>query len=481
MNQAVLMAVLPILGAFLLPIVHRYSAVAGRLWGPLILLFNLFLGIRLWQQVAAHGPGAEGIGGFAAPLGIVFYADALAVVFALALTLAGLWLWPRRPHDRDREWGLALLLVGGGCGLAFSGDLFNIFVFYELVAVASYGLAASGRTGGGFAASVRFLILSALGSSLALLGIALIYGATGTLNLAHLSTLAPELLNGPLGLAAFALILIGFGVKAELFPVNTWVPEVYAYAPVRVSGLLAGIVSKLALLAILRILLLLFSGTQAPYLLLALGALGVVSGELAAFRAKELRRMLAYSSIGQLGLVALAFSVSSPLGIAAGIALALHHLVVKPALFLLAGPWGGPLSRLEGGAQASPWGALLFALLALSLIGIPPLPGFWAKFLLIAALVQAGGAVYWSAMLLVMAATVIEAAYLINVLRRLYHREKPQVEAIPGADLAPSLALGTVLLVAMVIVAPLGAGIQWMAQQSADASVYVKAVLGGGP
>jgi formate hydrogenlyase subunit 3/multisubunit Na+/H+ antiporter MnhD subunit len=472
-----LMVVLPLLGGFLLPLVYRAKPLAGQLFGPAVLLVVGAVGCLAWLRVQSGGPWVVPVGGFAAPIGIVFYVDRLAVLFALLTTLGGLLLWPLGLHDRVREAALTLLLIGGSCGLALSGDLFNLYVFYELVAVASYGLAASSGQPAGHAAAVRFLVLSALGSALALLGIALVYGATGTLNLAQLSALSARALSGPLGLGAFALMMVGFGVKAELFPVNTWVPEVYAAAPARVSGLLAGVVSKLALLILLRLLVLVFAGTQAPLLLLVVGVLGLASGELAAFRSADLRRVLAYSSIGQLGLAAVALAVSGTAGIAAALAVALHHLLVKPALFLLADGWGGPLERLRGAARASPLGAALFVLFALSLVGIPPLPGFWAKFLVMSALIGADAPGYTAAMIVLMVATVVEAAYLFRIVRLLYQRQTPAVSAPGSAALAPALALGSALVLAAFLVMPLSAGLSSVARQVADVSAYVRLVL----
>ncbi len=481
MTDPVLMVALPILGAFLLPLAQRVSPWAGRLFGPLLLVLVGAVGCLLWVDVQGGGPWAVAVGGFAAPLGIVFYVDTLGVLFALLVTAAGLLLWPLGLHDRLREGTLTLLLVGGSCGLALSGDLFNLYVFYELVAVASYGMASSGGRPRGYAAAVRFLVLSALGSALALLGIALIYGATGTLNLAQLSSVAADALSGPLGLGAFALMMVGFGVKAELFPVNTWVPEVYRTAPARVSALLGGVVSKLALLILLRLLVLIFGQSPAPLLLLAVGVLGLASGELAALRAPDLRRVLAYSSIGQLGLAAVGLAVSGPAGVAASVAVALHHLVVKPALFLLTDSWGGPLERLRGAARASPLGAGLFLLFALSLVGIPPLPGFWVKFLLMSALMGAGSPAYTAALIVVMVATVVEAAYLFRIVRLLYQSEAPVLPGPASVQLAPALALGSALVMATFLVTPLSAGLSHLARQTADVSGYVQTVFPSRP
>ena len=476
MSDPVLMVALPLLAAFLLPVAAQGSALLARVIGPAVLVCNLVLGLMQWSHVAEAGPYAVAIGGYAAPLGIVFYVDRLAVLFALAVSASALLLWPRAAPDGLRAATLTLLLAGGGVGLALSGDLFNLYVFYEVVAVASFGLAASRGTAPAFGASLRFLILSALGSSFTLLGIALVYSATGTLNLANLAQLAPTTLNGALGLSAFVLLVIGFGVKAELFPVNTWVPEVYAAAPGRVAGLLAGTVSKLALLVVMRLVLLVFAQTAAPVLLLLLGLLGLASGELAALRATELRRVLGYSSIGQLGLIAIAFSVPGAPGVLAGIAVALHHLLVKPAMFLLAERWGGALIRLTGAAAASRVGAGLFVLLALSLVGVPPLPGFWAKYLLLQALFGPGDSLHLAAAGVVLAATVVEAAYLFAIVRRLYQHERLQVEAPATADLFPAVVLGAGLLAATVAVVPLGAGLEQMARQTADVTHYVQRV-----
>ncbi|MBU1665364.1 MAG: NADH-quinone oxidoreductase subunit J, partial [Gammaproteobacteria bacterium] len=236
-----LVVALPLLAAFLLPLV---PSVLRRLVGPLALLAVAALGIVLWQASLVE-PLVLTLGGFRPPLGIVFYVDGVAALFVLAVALVTLLLWPwggDTSENLDRKQSLTLVLAAACAGLAVSGDLFNVYVFYELAAVASYGLAAGSRTAAAQVATFRYVILGSLGSLLALIGITLIYFRAGTLNLAHLADLAPQTLHDPLGLAAFFLILLGLGVKAELFLVNTWAPEVYATAEARVSALLAGLV-----------------------------------------------------------------------------------------------------------------------------------------------------------------------------------------------------------------------------------------------
>ncbi|HEB96279.1 MAG TPA: NADH-quinone oxidoreductase subunit J [Sedimenticola thiotaurini] len=476
MSQIALTIALPFLAAFLLPVIGRVYEALARVLGPLVLLYCLWLVLQLWGTGDGH-PVALAMGGFRPPMGITLYVDRLALLFTLLVSLMTLLLWPWQRAADSRECALTLLLAGSASGLALSGDLFNIYVFYELVSVASFGLVAVHRSGAAFVATLRYLVISGFGTVLALTGIALVYSQTGTLNLAQLAQLAPDLLAGPVGLAGFLFMLLGFGVKGELFPVNTWVPEVYATAPARASALLAGLVSKLSLLVVLRLLVLLYQQEQALQLLLLLGVLGVISGELAAWRARDLKRMLAFSSIGQLGAMFIAFSIPGNAGLLAGLALALHHLLVKPALFLLAAGWPGAVERLRGLARGGPLAAGLFVLLALSLIGVPPLPGFWAKMLLVVGLAgQESG--YLLALAVVLGAAVLEASYLFRVVAQLYHRDEEAARPRPYLlDLGSAALAGAVLLSAVPFISPLGDWLAGTAAQAGDREGYIITVF----
>jgi formate hydrogenlyase subunit 3/multisubunit Na+/H+ antiporter MnhD subunit len=480
----VLPIVLPLLGAFLLPILMRISIGLGVWVGPSILLYGGWLLGEQWFTASAT-PFSLAIGGFAPPLGINLYVDGLALLLAFSVQLLGLLLWPFiMDRESGRRQALMLLLIAASTGLALSGDLFNLYVFYELVAVASFGLVAASATGAAYAASLRYLLLSGIGSVLTLIGIALVYGQTGTLNLAHLAQLAPEQLNTPLGLVAFLCMLIGIGVKAELFPLNTWVPEVYASANSRLAAFLAGLVSKLALLIILRLLVLVFHQPEALQVILVLGILGVVSGELAAWRAKDMRRMLAFSSIGQLGMIFIALSIPNTAGLLAVVALALHHLVVKSGLFLLADGWGGAIERLRGAAKASPLGAGLFVLFSLSLIGLPPLPGFWAKFALITELAAQTTPLYLIGLTVFLLATVVEASYLFRLAGVLYTARdvdtSPKEAPKPaGLSLVSASLFGIGLLATTLFVSSVGEALNQVSAQSGDRELYIGTVMGG--
>ncbi|MBC8209665.1 MAG: NADH-quinone oxidoreductase subunit J [Gammaproteobacteria bacterium] len=477
MNNIAFNIALPLLAAFLLPVIHNGSAKASRLVGPFVLLAMCWFAAAYF--IFIEHPVALALGGFLPPLGISFHLDQLSLLMAVIIPLMLLLLWPYTNREGFREEALLLLLAGASSGMALSGDLFNIYVFYELLSVASFGLAASTHNGAAFAATFRYLVISGLGTVLALTGIGLIYTQTGTLNLAHIGQLAAQLDNN-VGLAAFALIVLGIGVKAEIFPVNGWVPEVYATAKPRISALLAGLISKLAVLAIVRLLVVAYADTDALSLLLVLGILGIIWGELSAWRAKDLKRMFAFSSIGQLGMVLVAFSIPGEAGMFAGLAMMLHHLLVKPALFMLTENWSGSISSLTGAARQSPLGAALFILFALSLIGVPPFPGFWAKLIMVTGLVGADDSLYLLALGILLTATVIEANYLIRCAIQLYAPadENSSQSAKHGRlTLSISSALGVVLIISLFSITPLGNKLYQIAAEASNRSLYINTTL----
>ena len=215
-----------------------------------------------------------------------------------------------------------------------------------------------------------------------------------------------------------------------------------------------------------------------------LGVLGVISGELAAWRSKDVSRMLAYSSIGQIGLVFIAFSIPGEAGVMAGLALALHHLVAKPALFLLADRWGHSIAGLRGAAKASPLAAVLFVLFALSLVGVPPLPGFWAKLLLVTGLLSQPASVYWLAMALILLATVLEANYFFRVVVTLYDSPGHASAAAPDdshahgrLNLATSALFGVALLAVIVYIAPVQQFLHATSAEVSDTQAYISTVF----
>lgn len=478
MKAIILLIVLPLLTAFVLPILHRQFRTLAYWAGPVTLLITVMLGLAAWPQIAQQ-PYSLAVGGFQPPLGITLYIDRLALLFTLAVHIGSLILWVAWDDriDAIRRRVLLLILAGAGSGLVLSGDLFNIYVFYELLAVASYGLVIRPANRASYIAAIRYLLIGGLGAALILIGIALIYAQTGTLNLAQLSQSSARLDNVA-GQVAFIMLLVGFGVKAEMFAVNIWVPEVYATTGKRVAALLAGVVSKLSLLVILRLLVMLFPSAENYQVLLVLGVLGVISGELAAWRSVDLSRMLAYASIAQLGMVFIAFSIPGEAGIVAGLAVALHHMITKPGFFLLAHRWAGSISGLAGAAISAPWAAGIFVLLALSAVGVPPLPGFWAKMLLLIPLAELAHGWALLGLLVVLFSVVMEAGYLFRVVSVMYQQQPLTVahEAHKTANLATAGLLASVLLAVIILLPEMNLLLQQMAAQVADPALYIQTV-----
>ncbi|HHL31120.1 MAG TPA: hypothetical protein ENJ41_00950 [Oceanospirillales bacterium] len=254
----------------------------------------------------------------------------------------------------------------------------------------------------------------------------------------------------------------------------------YGTIPRELSALLAGLVSKLAVVLIIRVLLMMFQQQAALQLLLVVGMLGVISGELVAWRAKDMIRMLSFSSIAQLGLIFIAFSIAGAQGLWIGMALMLHHLLVKGGLFLMADRFAGPMENLKGLAKHAPMAAAVFLIFVLSLLGVPPFPGFWIKLLLILNLAEQGGGLYNYAIFFILLATVIETAYIFKFVRILYQtQEASSIPPNKPKSLSYTYAklFALLLLVSMLFVSPVSKRLKDMATQVANPQIYIQTIL----
>ena len=280
---------------------------------------------------------------------------------------------------------LVLILVSGLTGIVLAADLFNIFVFIELTSLSAYALV--GATGGpALMAALRYLILGTLGASLYLLGVAYWYAATGTLNMADLAHQLPALLDSHAVLWGLVLMMIGLSIKMALVPLHGWLPDAYTYAPDAVSPLIAPLVTKVALYALIRILFWV-AGTavilrQVPLLMYLswVGAVATIAGALLAFAQQNLKRMFAYSGISHLGLVVLGVSQGTPTGLAGGIFYLITDAVMQAGLFFIAGAaihqcgarGLGELARLRRGM---PLTRATLVITGISMVGFPPTGG----------------------------------------------------------------------------------------------------------
>ncbi len=387
--------VLPLLGAGTSILVGR-SRRAQRVVGISVLTAVLGVAVAILVEVDRSGPVGSQAGGWPAPMGISLVADrlsALLLVVASAMLLLVLIYAIGQPGAERNHVGFqsVYLVLAGGVSAAFlTGDLFNLFVAIEMMLTASYVLITLGGRLEQVRSGMTYIVISLLASMLFLAALAYTYSATGTVNLAELAVRVPELPAGTRAALA-ALLLVVFGIKAALFPLYFWLPDSYPTAPSPVTAIFAGLLTKVGVYAIIRTQTLLFEGALPAGLFYGIAAATMVVGVLGAIAQDDVKRILSFNIVGQIGYMVIGIGLFDLAGLAAVIISLVHHIVVKTALFLTEGliehhSGSSRLNRLGGMATTAPVIAVLFGVAALALTGIPPLSGFVSKFSLMAAI-----------------------------------------------------------------------------------------------
>ena len=287
-------------------------------------------------------------------------------------------------------------MIAGMNGVILTGDFFNLFVFLEIASIASYALVAFGVEAEELEASFKYLILGGVSSVIILFGIALLYSATGTLNMAHMSMILKNGVDKNLLLFIFALFIMGFGLKSAMVPFHAWLPDAHPSAPAPISAMLSGLIIKaLGIYALIRIFFIVLGILPIiKTVLMVLGALSMVIGVFLAVGQWDFKRLLAYHSISQMGYVMVGIGLATPLGILGGLFHLLNHAVFKSLLFLCSGAFEyatgtRQLKELGGLIKKMPWTGASCSTAALSISGVPPFNGFWSKLIIIVALFQA--------------------------------------------------------------------------------------------
>ena len=388
-------AVLPLLAAGLSMALHRRPH-AQRAVGVAVLSTTLVATVVLLVRVRADGPVAVQMGGWPAPIGITLVADlfaAIMLVVAAAMVLAVLFYAIGSPRTADHALyfhPVYLILAAGVSASFLAGDLFNLFVAFEVMLSASYVLITLGGTPDQIRSGMTYVVISLVASTLFVTAVGLVYAATGTVNMADLAGRlddVPDAVRTGLGL----LLLVVFGVKAAIFPLFFWLPDSYPTAPTPVTAIFAGLLTKVGVYAIIRTQTLLFPGDGPSLLLLGIAGATMVVGVLGAIAQNDVKRILSFHIVSQIGYMVMGLGLFTVAGIAGAIFYIVHHIVVKTSLFLVGGlvenaAGTGALNRLGGLLRRTPLIAVLFAVPALSLAGLPPFSGFVAKL----ALVEAG-------------------------------------------------------------------------------------------
>ena len=445
----------------------------------------LAIAVMLVQRVYAGGTISYAIGAWATPWGIEYRVDMASALMALIITTIGALVMPfaRRSiqHEiRKKHTGLFytcyLLCLTGLLGIVVTGDAFNLFVFLEISSLSSYVLISLGRTRRALTAAYQYLVMGTIGATFILIGVGLLYMMTGTLNMMDLSQRLPDVVDTRTIRVAFAFITVGVSIKLALFPLHLWLPNAYTFAPSVVSAFIAATATKVGVYILLRFFFTVFGirfsfdAMHVGEILLLLAVAAMLIASLVAVFQDNIKRMLAYSSVAQIGYIILGISLATSAGVTAGMIHLFNHALIKCALFLAMGCiflrlGSVALKDMHGLARQMPWTMAAFVAGGLSLIGVPLTAGFISKWYLVSAALTEG---YWPLAVLILMSSLLALIYIWRVVEAAYFN-------VPGADMhkvkeAPaSMLIPTWLLIGANLYIGVNAGlITRMARQSAD-------------
>ncbi len=471
----------------------RWVSVIGC---ALLLAISLVLIHAVWRDGIVAGQ----MGGWPAPFGITLVADLLSAVMVVITAITGLAVavYALADIDARREalgyHALFQVLLAGVCGAFLTGDIFNLYVWFEVMLIASFGLLVLGGDKAQLDGGIKYVALNLVSTVLFLSAIGLLYGLTGTLNMADLHH-AVDAVRNPGALTVVAvLFIVAFGIKAAVFPLFFWLPASYHTPPVAVSAVFAGLLTKVGVYALIRMFTLVFTHDvgYTHGLLLAIAALTMVTGVLGAAAQNEFRKVLSFHIVSQIGYMILGLALYTPLALIGAVFYLVHHIIVKANLFLVSGiarrlTGSFELSAIGGLYKSSPLLAVLFLVPAFSLAGFPPLSGFWAKFLLVKASLDIEAYLIAATALVVGLLTIFSMTKIwaeafwkphpagaAPVLAALDHRTRM-------ALLLPVAALATLTVIIGFFPEPFVAYAERSAAQLLNPADYVRAVLGSTP
>ncbi|MEE6281784.1 Na+/H+ antiporter subunit D [Georgenia sunbinii] len=456
------------------------------------------LGIAIVLLVAVNdGPLAVDIGGWAAPVGIALVADrlsAIMLVVSVAVTL-GVLVYSLAQGNADGDDGAPVaiyhptyLILSAGVSNAFlTGDLFNLYVGFEILLVSSFVLITLGGSRERVRSGTVYIVVSILSSVVFLAAIALVYAATGTVNLAQLSIRLAEIDPGT-ALVLQLMLLVAFGIKAAVFPLHAWLPDSYPTAPAPVTAVFAGLLTKVGVYAIIRTQTLLFPDGRLDNLLLVVALVTMIVGILGAVAQQDIKRLLSFTLVSHIGYMIWGVAMSSAAGLSSAIFYVVHHITVQTALFLIAGlieRRGGTtsLAKLGSLARLSPVLAILYFIPAMNLAGIPPMSGFLGKVGLIEAGVNEGGPLAWTLIAGSLVTSLLTLYAVTKAWNQAFWQEAPEPlpdSPIPRSMLQPAAALVVMSLAFTVVAGPLQEYTDRAARDLRAQSPYVTAVLPDG-
>ena len=484
-----LTVVLPIGVAFMLPLLGRVAPRLRAGAAGLATLCTLVFALSMTPRILGGEVLVYHLGGWSPAVGINLVVDGLGLILALLSSFLAFLVMIYSVGYMPREkaltnyYTLLLILLAGMNGFVLTGDIFNMFVFLEVMSIASYGLVAYHGRRDDLEASFKFQVISTLGTLLLLLGVATIYSEMGTLNMALIAS--HEEISTPTVFAT-ALILIGFGVKAALIPLHAWLPDAYSEAPSPISAVFAGIMTKAGVYGIIRLLYTMLGLKLGVVTYLTfVGLATLVFGGVMALVQTNLKRLLAYSSISQMGYVIMAMSFGTRQGLQGGIFHLINHGIMKALLFFCAGAiifrtGKKDLDELGGLSRKMPVTATCFIIGALAASGIPPFNGFLSKWTIFSA--GLGANMVFATIVAIMT-NIVTLAYFLRAIQKVFfgpptHRN---LREAPPLLLIPMVSLALLCLLLGLFPETVLALVETAIGSLLTPSRYVQAVLGGGP
>ena len=333
-----------------------------------------------------------------------------------------------------------LLNLAGLLGIAITGDVFNLFVFLEISSLSSYVMISLSRDRRALVAAYRYLIMGTIGATFYIIGVGMMYQVTGTLNMVNLATLIPDLVDNRTVMVALAFLSVGLCLKLALFPLHMWLPNAYTYAPSAVSAFLAATGTKVAVYALARILFTVFGGSSLiddfglQEILVTFAVLAMIGGSAVAVYESNVKRLLAYSSVAQIGYMILGLSMASVIGMTAGLVHLFNHALMKGGLFMVMGCVFFRLSSvqvedMDGLAKRMPLTMAAFVAGGFGLIGMPLTAGFISKWYLIQAALEKG---WWAAVAAILISSLLAVIYVWRVVEAAYFKPPPKGAAEVG-------------------------------------------------
>ncbi|MEQ9397711.1 MAG: monovalent cation/H+ antiporter subunit D family protein [Longimicrobiales bacterium] len=447
----VLLVVVPLLAAPLAALIRSprlsWGVAVGASWWALYAAWSLLQRVRGGEVIS------YAMGGWPAPWGIEYRIDAVNGFVALIVAGIAAVVTPYALKSVEREveadrvslfYAAWILCMTGLLGITVTGDVFNVFVFLEVSSLSAYALIALGQDRRALTSSYQYLIMGSVGATFIVIGIGLMYIMTGTLNMADLSEKLPAVMDTRAIPVAFAFLTVGFSLKLALFPLHLWLPNAYTFAPSSVTAFIASTATKVAVYMMLRFFFTVFGAAfafdvmQVDRILLPLALIAILSQSLVAIHQENVKRLLAYSSVAQIGYMILGISLASVMGVAAGMLHLFNHALMKGALFMAMGcvmyrVGSVRIDAMAGLGKKMPWTFGAFVAAGLSIIGVPLTVGFISKWYLVqAALAQD----LWWVAALVMVGSLMAVVYIWKVVEVAYFQPSPDDTEISEAPLS---------------------------------------------